>query len=78
MAQTLLHNLIAYALYLDVHLERCYPVSRSCHLEVHIAKGILQPLDVGKHGKFAILSRYQAHGYAGYWRLDGHTGVHEG
>ena len=61
---------------LDVHLHGGHAVSRAGDLEVHIAKRVFIPQNVGKDDEFfAFLD--QSHGHAGDRRADGHARIHE-
>ncbi|MNI47971.1 hypothetical protein D3C73_1025140 [compost metagenome] len=77
LLQRILKNLAVNAGDLDIHLNRCNPFSRTCHLEVHIAQMIFHPLNIGQDRD--MLSVFdQTHGYTGYRRLNRHTRIHHG
>ena len=77
-AQRLLEDRAVDTGNLDVHLQGCDAVHRAGDLEVHIAKEILQALDVGKNGQFsAFLICDQSHRDARNRCVDRNAGIHQ-
>ncbi len=80
LAHRLRQDLHRQALDLDVHLQSRDAIRRPCDLEVHVAHGILDALDVGEDrvavGGLAALGD-QPHRHAGDRRLDRHASVHQ-
>ena len=64
-----------YAVDLGVQLEGRHEVGRTGNLEVHVAKGVLGPQDVGE-GHVLTIQVDEAHGDSGNRSLDRHTGIH--
>ena len=63
---------------LDVHLQGGDPPGRSGDLEVHVAEGVLHPLDVAEDRRLrTLLVADQAHGDARHRGLQRHAGVHQ-
>ena len=77
LLQSLFQDLIGQLGGLNVHLEGVHPLGGARHFEVHIAKEVLDTLDVAQDGVFAVVAGDQAHGDTGHRRLDWDTGVHQ-
>ena len=64
---------------LDIHLDRRDTLCRTGHLEVHVAKEIFQPLDIGQ--QYKIIVRIACHQTAGNTRhhlFNRHARRHQG
>ena len=77
LRQGLIHDLVANALDLDIHLQGRDALPGTSHLEIHVPQVILESLDVGQDAILVPILD-QAHGYAGHRAFDGHAGVHQG
>src|SRR5437867_1104299 len=76
LAEGLLHDRLADAIDLDVHLQGGDPVARSRHLEIHVAVMVFHTGDVGQDDVVVALLD-EPHGRSGHRGAQRHTGVHQ-
>ena len=76
LGQRRLHDLFVDAFDLDVHLQRSDTLSRSSHLEVHVAKVVLVAQDVSDD-RVAIPLLHKTHGDPSHLGLDRYASVHQ-
>ena len=70
------HDVDGQTFDLDVHLAGRDAFTRTCHLEVHVAKEVLVTKDVAQHGH-TVAFKDQTHGDTGNGLLHGYAGVEE-
>src|SRR5919109_3019817 len=70
------HGVDADALDLHVHLHRGHALPGARDLEVHVAQGVLDTLDIAQHCHPSTVAGDQAHGDAANLSLGRHAGVH--
>ncbi len=77
-ADSFLHNRPRQAMNLDVHLDSRNAVMRTCHLKVHVAEKVFQPLDVCQHEVIIIrIPGHQAAGNSGNHLLNRYARSHQ-
>ena len=76
LSQSDLHDFLADAFNLDVHLQSSHAVIGTSNLEVHIAEVVFVAENIGQNGKL-IAFLDQAHGNTGHEVFQRHAGIQQ-